>query len=66
MRGKWIQVRKRRSRVAGRWGIHLLHVNESGGVVLHESPSLRTWHGIHVKVPGYFITFVFRRRELRV
>ena len=29
-------------------------------------PGLHTWHGIHVKTPWYFITFVFRYRELKV
>lgn len=68
MRSKWLSVRKRRSHVGGRWGVHLLHANEWGGLVLpaQTKPGLHTWHGIHVKTPWYFITFVFRYRELKV
>lgn len=66
MRSKMFSVRKRRSRVAGRWGMHLLHANEFGGVLLRGKASFRTWHGVMVKAPWCFITFVFRRRELRI
>jgi hypothetical protein len=66
MRTQVFRVRRRRSHVSGTWGICLLHANEWGGVVLKGKAGLRTWHGIHVKVPRYYITFVFRRRELRV
>ena len=66
MRSKWFSVRKRRSHVGGRWGVHLLHANEWGGAVLRGKSGWRTWHGIHAKTPWHFITFVFRRRELKV
>lgn len=66
MRSKWFSVRRRHSHVAGAWGLLWLHANEYGGAVLRGKSGLRTWHGIMLKTPRHFVTFVFRRRELRI
>jgi hypothetical protein len=43
-----------------------LHASERGGAVLRSKSGLRTVCGLAVRVPGWHLYLVFRRRELKL
>lgn len=60
-----LTLRRRRSHVAGPFGINWLHATERGGAVLKGQTGLRTICGFALRVPTHYVHVHFRRRELK-